>query len=168
MFNRIFRFFWRRLKALFKMGTDPKIVILLKNLMRNDCQTAKKTIAKQQVILAYNTCLLYFQLFRLAFKKKNEINVALQVFLVDLRWKSIKILSFLNKEVIIVRAGIDKKIVSLAESFLLFCRDKSTYQMFFHNVHSLEIPFLGIKLFLTPTCNISIYDTFWKNITWGY
>ena len=154
------------------MGTDPKIDMLL-NFMRNDCQTANKRIAKQQAILVYNTCLVYFQLFRLVFKKKNWnqcrlATVALLVFLVDLRSKPMTILSFLNREVIIDRAGIDEKIVKLAESFLLFCRDKSTYQMFFHYLHSLEIPFLGIKLFLTPTCNISTYDTFWKNVTWGY
>ena len=120
--------------------------------MRNDCQTANKRIAKQQAILVYNTCLVYFQLFRLVFKKKNWnqchlANVALLVFLVDLRSKPITILSFLNREVIIDRAGIDEKIVKLAESFLLFCRDKSAYQMFFYNAHSLEISLLEINFF---------------------
>ena len=153
------------------MGTDPKIVILL-NFTRNDCQTAKKTIAKQQAILVYITCSVYFQLFCLAFKKKNWnqcslANVAMLVFLVDLWSKPIKILSFLNREVIIDRAGIDEKIVTLAESFLLFCRDKSAYQMFFITRILLKFQCWGLS-FLTRTCNISTYDTFRKKVAWVY
>ena len=70
LFDRIFRFYWQKLKTLFKKGTDLNVVMLL-NLLKNDYQKTNKTITKQQSTLIWNASFFYFRLFHLTFKNKH-------------------------------------------------------------------------------------------------